>query len=336
MAVPLPDAQEGDRSLQGAGLEPARRHAGGDPRDARGKVLFLFRKLRVDGSRALVSRYVQPVPVPFRRGGRGGRAPASCATTRPGMTERGRRRRPKARKTTPEASRLRSRASVPQMTAVVKTKPRRGRRPRRSGGPRTEARTGRGPHPRPRDGDLRLRQAHLPVGPLDGRHVQAAPHLRPRVLRRDRRVRPGRQAAAPRRGPVRLGRDARHLRRLPAVPDGPPPHLREHEDPRRPRRRMLRPVRRRAGLQRRGARPRDDPAEGRRLPRRARQRRPHDPGRGPLGQVRGRARLRADRRDVRRDRPDLRRRADRDHGGQRLAAAHARRWAKARGSRRSR
>ena len=43
-------------------------------------------------------------------------------------------------------------------------------------------------------------------------------HLRPRVLRRDRRVRPGRQAAAPRGRPVRLGRNARHVRRLPAVP----------------------------------------------------------------------------------------------------------------------
>ena len=37
-AVPLQDAQEGDRPLQGAGLESARGHQGRDPRDARGEV----------------------------------------------------------------------------------------------------------------------------------------------------------------------------------------------------------------------------------------------------------------------------------------------------------
>ena len=118
----------------------------------------------------------------------------------------------------------------------------------------------------------------------------AAADLRTRVLRRDRRVRARRQAAAPLGGAVRLGGDARDVRALPPLPHRPAAHLREHADPRRPRRRLLRAVRRRARVQRRAARPRRRARPGRRVSRRARQRGPHDPGRGPLGQVRRRPR----------------------------------------------
>ena len=194
---------------------------------------------------------------------------------------------------------------------------RRSLRHRDPPGPRPEARPGRGADPRPRDGRLRLGQAHLPVGRVDGGHVQAAAHLRPRVLRRDRRVRPGRQAAAPRGGPVRLGRDARHRGACRPCLTGRR-HICENT-------RIL-------GVHGDGCFAQyvvvpafnvvpldrdDDPAEGRRVPRRARQRRPHDAGGRPLRQVGRGPRLRADRRDVRRDRAHLGRRAHRDHRGQR-------------------
>ena len=75
-----------------------------------------------------------------------------------------------------------------------------------------------------------------------------------------------------------------------------------------------------------------DPAEGRRVPRRARQRRPHDAGRRPLGQVGRGPRLRPDRRDVRRDRARLRRRrASRSPRSTASPPPTRARWAKSRG-----
>ena len=63
MAVPLPDAQEGHRPYkeQVWNLPEGTRAAIRETLEH--KFTFLFRKLRVDGSRALVSRYVKPVPV---------------------------------------------------------------------------------------------------------------------------------------------------------------------------------------------------------------------------------------------------------------------------------
>ena len=201
-----------------------------------------------------------------------------------------------------------------------------GPRPRRDGDPlrsHSAPRSGRGAHPRHRDGGVRLGQAHLPVGSLHGGDGPGAARVRTRVLRRDRGVRAGRTAAAPLGRAIRLGGDARHVRALPPVPHGSAPHLREHADPRRARRRMLRAIRRRAGVQRRAARTRRRAAARRRLPRCARQRRAYDAGRRPLRKVRRRPRLRADRRNVRGDRPDLGRLAHRDHGGE-LAGRRAR------------
>ena len=292
------------------------------------KFRFLFEKLRRprnqgDASPATSSRWTSSArPRPRRR------PTASCATTRRAIEKTGLGTRDWGLEKNPkEAGPEESRPApspefrVPSPENHDRRGENQGRAGTRSDGdqdsPRPRARPGRGPDPGARDGGLRHRQAHLPVGSFDGRDRPAPADLRPRVLRRDRRVRSRRGPSVPARGTVRLGRDARHLRQLPALPDRPAAHLREHAHPRRPRRRLLRAVRRGPRLQRGAARRRRRPSEGRRVSRRARKRRPHDPDRGPLGQVRRRPGLRPDRRDVRRDRAGLRRVAHRDHRGQR-------------------
>ena len=78
-AVPLQDAQEGDRSVQAPALDPPRREARRrSARNLRAKFGLLFDELGIAGTRELVERHVTPVavprPLPAALGGGGGRA----------------------------------------------------------------------------------------------------------------------------------------------------------------------------------------------------------------------------------------------------------------------
>ena len=75
--------------------------------------------------------------------------------------------------------------------------------------------------------DLRHRHPHLPVGRLGKQqHDPRSDGGRPRVRRRDRRVR--RRGARFRAGRPRVGRRSHHLRRLPQLPCRPAPFVPEH------------------------------------------------------------------------------------------------------------
>ena len=187
---------------------------GRDPRDARGEVRVPLREAaRPRHARHRARSTSSPCPsTPSRRGR--GRARRLRARRPGGRLRHGRETEDGRRRT----ARSRSHDPGPTMTAVVKTKAAPG--PRRDRDPR-------GSRPEPGQAEVLIRVLATAVCGSD-KHIyqwdasMAGMFQPPRIYGHEFcgeivAFGPGRQAAAPRGGPVRLGRDARHR----AAPAGP-------------------------------------------------------------------------------------------------------------------
>ena len=159
-------------ALSRSSLEPSRGHARGHPRHAREEVPIPLRDAAGDRNEDLVRRYVKPVSVRRRRPGGGASAADSSATTRREIDDGEEAREAEDDLPAPEGG-------FP--TAGADDRRRQDEGGARSGGDGgpggsdPQARSGGGPDQRARDGRVRLRQAHLPVGRVDGGHGASRP-----------------------------------------------------------------------------------------------------------------------------------------------------------------